>query len=177
MTSCHVPLFRALLLLEPCPALGFAVVPCSSRFSAHSGPPNSGPNHGDRGNRRGSPPHQRGRGRQASPQNNDKEAAKIEKRIAKERPCRILFIRNIKVSGQWLKAECRYSAEHCLCVLQYSTDGGILKRKFAEMGEMKSFFDLISSRGLVFVTYVSLSVLVGCARGRSLPWLNLLSMT
>lgn len=175
--SCLVPLSRALLLPDLYPAHGFAMVPCSSQFYAHSGPPNNGPNQGDRGNRRGSPPHQRGRGRQPSPQNNDKEAAKIEKRIAKERPCRILFIRNIKVSGQWLKAGCRCSTEPCLCVVQYSTDGGILKRKFAEMGEMKSFFDLISSRGLVFVTYVSVSVYIGCATGRSLPWLNLLSMT
>lgn len=33
------------------------------------------------------------------------EAAKIEKRIAKERPCRVLFIRNVKVSYTIMEPE------------------------------------------------------------------------
>jgi hypothetical protein len=31
-----------------------------------------------------------------------------------------------------------------------------MKEKFEKMGDMKSFFDLIESRGMVFITYVSL---------------------
>ncbi|QRV94801.1 RNA recognition motif protein [Ceratobasidium sp. AG-Ba] len=59
----------------------------------------------------------------------------IEQRIKRERPCRTLFIRNIK----------------------YETDSDSVRRQFEEFGEIKTFFDLISTRGMVFVTYVSLS--------------------
>ncbi|KAL7004602.1 hypothetical protein EMMF5_005861 [Cystobasidiomycetes sp. EMM_F5] len=67
-------------------------------------------------------------------QNYEAETAKIEKRIAKERPCRTLFVRNVK----------------------YDTDGTDLRERFTAAGEMKSFFDLISTRGLIFVTYYDL---------------------
>ena len=30
----------------------------------------------------------------------------------------------------------------------------MLKKKFGVYGEMKSFFDLISTRGILFITYV-----------------------
>ncbi|KAF8079046.1 hypothetical protein FPV67DRAFT_1467314 [Lyophyllum atratum] len=52
----------------------------------------------------------------------------IEERIQRERPCRTLFIRNIK----------------------YETNSD------DEHGEIKTFFDLISTRGMVFVTYFDL---------------------
>ncbi|KDQ15621.1 hypothetical protein BOTBODRAFT_31511 [Botryobasidium botryosum FD-172 SS1] len=58
----------------------------------------------------------------------------IEERIQRERPCRTLFIRNIK----------------------YETDSGDVRRQFEEHGEIKTFFDLISNRGMVFVTYYDL---------------------
>jgi len=57
----------------------------------------------------------------------------IEERIQRERPCRTLFIRNIK----------------------YETNSDDVRRQFEEHGEIKTFFDLISTRGMVFVTYVS----------------------
>lgn len=61
----------------------------------------------------------------------------------------------------------------CICVLispadhshhiQYETNSDDVRRLFEEHGEIKTFFDLISNRGMVFVTYVSGHiVLVAC---------------
>ncbi|KAF9556412.1 hypothetical protein CPC08DRAFT_737099 [Agrocybe pediades] len=58
----------------------------------------------------------------------------IEERIQRERPCRTLFIRNIK----------------------YETPSEDVRRIFEEHGEIKTFFDLIATRGMVFVTYFDL---------------------
>ncbi|EKM83987.1 hypothetical protein AGABI1DRAFT_96937 [Agaricus bisporus var. burnettii JB137-S8] len=58
----------------------------------------------------------------------------IEERIQRERPCRTLFIRNIK----------------------YETNSDDVRRQFEEFGSIKTFFDLISTRGMVFVTYFDL---------------------
>ncbi|KZW00500.1 hypothetical protein EXIGLDRAFT_830659 [Exidia glandulosa HHB12029] len=58
----------------------------------------------------------------------------IEERIQRERPCRTLFIRNIK----------------------YETNSEDVRHQFEEYGEIKSFYDLVSSRGMVFVTYFDL---------------------
>ncbi|KAI0660559.1 hypothetical protein C8Q70DRAFT_59571 [Cubamyces menziesii] len=58
----------------------------------------------------------------------------IEERIQRERPCRTLFIRNIK----------------------YETNSTDVRRLFEEHGEIKTFFDLIANRGMVFVTYYDL---------------------
>ncbi|KAJ7755061.1 hypothetical protein DFH07DRAFT_903996 [Mycena maculata] len=58
----------------------------------------------------------------------------IEERIQRERPCRTLFIRNIK----------------------YETNSDAVRQQFEEHGEIKTFFDLISTRGMVFVTYYDL---------------------
>ncbi|KAH8922619.1 hypothetical protein BT69DRAFT_1220035, partial [Atractiella rhizophila] len=55
----------------------------------------------------------------------------IEERINRERPCRTLFIRNIK----------------------YETSAREVREKFERFGEIKTFFDLIANRGMVFVTY------------------------
>ncbi|KAJ7841814.1 hypothetical protein B0H14DRAFT_3869072, partial [Mycena olivaceomarginata] len=55
----------------------------------------------------------------------------IEERIQRERPCRTLFIRNI----------------------QYDTDDRAVRNIFEEHGEIQSFFDLISTRGMMFLTY------------------------
>jgi RNA recognition motif-containing protein len=57
----------------------------------------------------------------------------ISDRVNREKPCRTLFIRNIK----------------------YETNSDDVRRKFEEHGDVKTFFDLISNRGMVFVTYVS----------------------
>ncbi|TBU34420.1 hypothetical protein BD311DRAFT_746126 [Dichomitus squalens] len=58
----------------------------------------------------------------------------IEERIQRERPCRTLFIRNIK----------------------YETSSEDVRQLFEEHGEIKTFFDLIANRGMVFVTYYDL---------------------
>ncbi|KAI0035125.1 hypothetical protein K488DRAFT_43981 [Vararia minispora EC-137] len=60
----------------------------------------------------------------------------IEERIQRERPCRTLFIRNIKASYLPLGEEVRHI--------------------FEEHGEVKTFFDLIANRGMVFVTFYDL---------------------
>ena len=38
---------------------------------------------------------------------------------------------------------------------QYETNSEDVRRLFENYGEIKTFFDLISNRGMVFVTYVS----------------------
>ncbi|KIP11735.1 hypothetical protein PHLGIDRAFT_438814 [Phlebiopsis gigantea 11061_1 CR5-6] len=58
----------------------------------------------------------------------------IEERIQRERPCRTLFIRNIK----------------------YETNSEDVRHLFEEHGEIRTFFDLIANRGMVFVTYYDL---------------------
>ncbi|KAA1068737.1 hypothetical protein PGT21_014172 [Puccinia graminis f. sp. tritici] len=58
----------------------------------------------------------------------------IDERIQRERPCRTLFVRNVK----------------------YETDSQEVREKFEEMGEIKIFFDLISTRGMAFITYYDL---------------------
>lgn len=84
----------------------------------------------------------------------------IEERINRERPCRTLFIRNIKASSSDLSV-CLASRREALSSYyffenkQYETDSDDVRRKFDEHGEIKTFFDLIANRGMVFVTYVS----------------------
>ena len=56
----------------------------------------------------------------------------------KERPSRTLFIRNI----------------------DYSVSGDELQKICETYGQMKKFFPLIENRGMAFVTYVSLHVLL-----------------
>jgi len=41
-------------------------------------------------------------------------------------------------------------------IQQYETDSNDVRHRFEEHGEIKTFFDLISNRGMVFVTYVSI---------------------
>lgn len=40
-------------------------------------------------------------------------------------------------------------------LFQYETNSDDVRHIFEEHGEIKTFFDLISTRGMVFVTYVS----------------------
>ncbi|ESK96238.1 rna recognition motif domain containing protein [Moniliophthora roreri MCA 2997] len=79
-----------------------------------------------------------GRMRRSGPARKDREDkvhdSIIEERIQRERPCRTLFIRNIK----------------------YETNSQDVRRLFEEHGDIKTFFDLISTRGMVFVTYFDL---------------------
>ncbi|KAL8279664.1 hypothetical protein RQP46_007977 [Phenoliferia psychrophenolica] len=55
----------------------------------------------------------------------------IRERKSRERPCRTLFARNIA----------------------YDTPTEMVRDKFDRVGEIKAFFDLIATRGMVFVTY------------------------
>ncbi|KAF9270823.1 hypothetical protein L218DRAFT_952893 [Marasmius fiardii PR-910] len=73
-------------------------------------------------------------GRMRRPVRKDRDDNLIEQRIQRERPCRTLFIRNIK----------------------YETNSSDVRRLFEEHGDIKTFFDLISTRGMVFVTYYDL---------------------
>ena len=54
-----------------------------------------------------------------------------------KKPCRVLFVRNV----------------------DYSASQRDVRELFAPFGEIKTIFDLIAKRGLVFVTYVSLELL------------------
>ncbi|KAF8194915.1 hypothetical protein K438DRAFT_1587884 [Mycena galopus ATCC 62051] len=70
----------------------------------------------------------------------------IEERIQRERPCRTLFMRNIEaifIMGSNFSDQCK-------------TDGQDVRNIFEVHGEVKSFFDLISTRGMVLVTYYDL---------------------
>ncbi|PBK76591.1 RNA-binding domain-containing protein [Armillaria solidipes] len=79
-----------------------------------------------------------GRGRRPPPPRKERDDkvhdSIIEERIQRERPCRTLFIRNIK----------------------YETNSNDVRRSFEEHGDIKTFFDLISTRGMVFVSYYDL---------------------
>lgn len=61
----------------------------------------------------------------------DERELSIDERIQRERPCRTLFVRNVK----------------------YETNPMEVREKFDQMGEIKTFFDLIANRGMVFITY------------------------
>jgi RNA recognition motif-containing protein len=74
----------------------------------------------------------------------------IEERIQRERPCRTLFIRNIKAS----RIRELPDKNLPLICMQYETNSDDVRRQFEEFGSIKTFFDLISTRGMVFVTYV-----------------------
>jgi hypothetical protein len=39
--------------------------------------------------------------------------------------------------------------------IQYESDSAAIRRQFEDHGQIKTFFDLIHTRGMVFVTYVS----------------------
>ncbi|KAI8140265.1 hypothetical protein BJV82DRAFT_715796 [Fennellomyces sp. T-0311] len=57
--------------------------------------------------------------------------AHIEQRVAREKPCRTLFVRNI----------------------QYNLKAHEMKDMFEKFGEVKEVFNLIESRGMIFVTF------------------------
>ncbi|GAA5846645.1 hypothetical protein JCM9279_003394 [Rhodotorula babjevae] len=59
------------------------------------------------------------------------EAEVIRQRVVRERPCRTLFVRNLKFG---LMPE-------------------DVRRPFAEIGDIKTFFDLVEKRAIAFVTY------------------------
>ena len=44
--------------------------------------------------------------------------------------------------------------------MQYETPSDDVRQLFEEHGEIKTFFDLIANRGMVFVTYVSRKIVM-----------------
>ncbi|CAG8506916.1 6063_t:CDS:10 [Funneliformis caledonium] len=62
---------------------------------------------------------------------NKNDPAFLEARLALERPCRTLFIRNI----------------------QYGTKTELVRSKFEEYGEIRDIFDIIEKRGMLFLSF------------------------
>ncbi|BGP43359.1 hypothetical protein JCM10449v2_007391 [Rhodotorula kratochvilovae] len=69
--------------------------------------------------------------RQAAPPGERDESEVIRQRVNRERPCRTLFVRNLKFG---LMPE-------------------DVRRPFAEIGDIKTFFDLVEKRAMAFITY------------------------
>lgn len=57
-----------------------------------------------------------------------------------------------------------FQTAQCLAFTQYESNSDRIRDKFEEHGEIKTFFDLIKNRGMVFVTYVSRAVTVRLER-------------
>jgi RNA recognition motif-containing protein len=79
--------------------------------------------------------------------------------LSRERPCRTLFIRNINVCFRSKPFESKEKTReereaHAYRNRQYGVTGDEIREQFERMGDIKSFFDLISQRGMVFITYV-----------------------
>lgn len=54
-----------------------------------------------------------------------------------------------------------YAEANLLCYeSQYETPSEDVRRLFEEHGEIKTFFDLIANRGMVFVTYVRMKAVL-----------------
>ncbi|KAI5476331.1 hypothetical protein MNV49_007844 [Pseudohyphozyma bogoriensis] len=70
----------------------------------------------------------RGMGRR---EEEEAKSRKIEERIAKERPCRTLFVRNLK----------------------YETTQEEVRAVFERSGEIRDFVDISDSKGMAFITY------------------------
>lgn len=62
----------------------------------------------------------------------DRENRSIEERIQQERPCRTLFVRNV----------------------QYDADPESLRLQFEAFGQIKNFYEMVSKRGMIFISYV-----------------------
>ncbi|AAW45857.1 hypothetical protein CNBJ1460 [Cryptococcus deneoformans B-3501A] len=61
----------------------------------------------------------------------DRENRSIEERIQQERPCRTLFVRNV----------------------QYDADPESLRLQFESFGQIKNFYEMVSKRGMIFISY------------------------
>ncbi|KGB79775.2 hypothetical protein CNBG_5613 [Cryptococcus deuterogattii R265] len=61
----------------------------------------------------------------------DRENRSIEERIQQERPCRTLFVRNV----------------------QYDADPESLRLQFEAFGQIKNFYEMVSKRGMIFISY------------------------
>lgn len=75
----------------------------------------------------------------------DRDGRSVETRLQLERPCRTLFVRNISVS------DLLYARSLC----QYEADTERLRTQFEAFGQIKTYFDIVRNRGMLFITYVS----------------------
>ncbi|KAL9556356.1 hypothetical protein MBANPS3_001907 [Mucor bainieri] len=64
-------------------------------------------------------------------EDNNRLPAYIESRVAREKPCRTLFVRNV----------------------QYTISEGEVRAMFEKFGEVKDVFNLIENRGMIFITF------------------------
>lgn len=74
-----------------------------------------------------------------------------------ERPCRTLFVRNITVRALFLAmspSEPDLFSDQFADDYQYEAEVERVRASFASYGEIKTFFDMIPRRGMVFITYV-----------------------
>lgn len=96
--------------------------------------------------------------------------ALIEARLAQERPNRTLFVRNLDVRKMALLSFEGLSVLHTnACVvtlsplffcLQYNANVSEVKKLFDEYGDIQKLFSRIENRGMVFITYVSVFLLL-----------------
>ncbi|KAK1921700.1 hypothetical protein DB88DRAFT_498925 [Papiliotrema laurentii] len=110
--------------------------PPSSNMSGPNGyPPHDRPG-GPPGGRRDGPRRNAGRGRSPDGRREPRRLGpeEREQRSNNEKWCRTLFVRNVS----------------------YDADIEWLRTSFSSYGDVKEFFDLISKRGLIFVTYFDL---------------------
>lgn len=85
----------------------------------------------------------------------DRDHPSIEERVQRERPCRTLFIRNVTV--RCLCASATTMRTDMSADLQFEADADRLRAAFAGYGDIKTYFDLVKNRGMIFITYVRFS--------------------
>ena len=79
----------------------------------------------------------------------DRDHPSIEERVQRERPCRTLFIRNVTVRRLLWR-----NVTLCSHYDQFEADSEGLRASFAGFGDIKTYFDLVKNRGMIFITYV-----------------------
>lgn len=85
--------------------------------------------------------------------------AHIESRVAREKPCRTLFVRNVQVNYltcKWQGMKAVLLTNNC----QYTIPENEVRTMFEKFGEVKDVFNLIENRGMIFITFVSMFMLL-----------------
>lgn len=93
--------------------------------------------------------------------NDDEHERIVQERRRRERPCRTLFVRNVKVCSNVLPSrplfglgsesllDCAFRVE------QFGVTPEDVRQRFEAIGDIKTFFDVLEKRGMVFITFVS----------------------
>lgn len=93
------------------------------------------------------------------PEDSNRLPAHIESRVAREKPCRTLFVRNVQVSYltcKWQGMRTVLLTHNC----QYTIPENEVRTMFEKFGEVKDVFNLIENRGMIFITFVSMFMLL-----------------